>query len=231
MYILNEVVIFDPDNKTIYLKSEASIVKNIPLTACHLMVYLIKKAGIVVDRSELLENVWDKRGYTSSNASLNNNISVLRKSYTDLTGHELGLETIPKVGFILNAEIRPISPDENIRNESTSNKSLILLYALLTLFSLSSVTFALVSNMNILKEKDLIFLKKIKSCSIYSYDMKGDELNETDFKNLENNCNGNKVDVFLHRDDSFKEFYLYTFCETAGNRYKSCINEKVVKVG
>ncbi|SHI14988.1 DNA-binding winged helix-turn-helix (wHTH) domain-containing protein [Pantoea sesami] len=231
MYIINETVIFDPDNKALYLKSEDAIEIKIPLTACYLMIYLIKNAGSVVERSELLENVWDKRGYTSSNASLNNNISILRKSYTELTGLELGLETIPKVGFKLNAKVSLASPVNKMINRRSANKKPILLFFCLLLSFLYTGYITLLQNKGSLKPKEVTFIKKIKSCTIYSYDVKEENLIALNIKYVEDRCNGNKMDVFLHKDDSLKDFHLYTFCETSGNTYKSCNNEKTINIG
>lgn len=51
-------------------------------------------------REDLLQKVWGDFGLTPSSNSLNNNISILRKIFTEFEIHDV-LKTVPKQGFEL----------------------------------------------------------------------------------------------------------------------------------
>ncbi|MBN0294651.1 winged helix-turn-helix domain-containing protein, partial [Pseudomonas aeruginosa] len=69
--------------------------------------------GHVVEREHLLEQVWESHGLVSSNGSLNQYISILRKTLTSLTDIEDIIVSIPKVGFIISQDIEILQLEEN----------------------------------------------------------------------------------------------------------------------
>ncbi|HBZ4239985.1 TPA: transcriptional regulator, partial [Klebsiella pneumoniae] len=93
--------------------------------------------GHVVEREHLLEQVWESHGLVSSNGSLNQYISILRKTLTSLTDIEDIIVSIPKVGFIISQDIEILQLEENkilaneistkaIKKTSLSTKFLLL---------------------------------------------------------------------------------------------------------
>ncbi|WP_424712772.1 winged helix-turn-helix domain-containing protein [Klebsiella pneumoniae] len=62
--------------------------KKITKTANRILTLLIESHGHVVEREHLLEQVWESHGLVSSNGSLNQYISILRKTLTSLTDIE-----------------------------------------------------------------------------------------------------------------------------------------------
>lgn len=67
----------------------------------------------MVEREHLLEQVWESHGLVSSNGSLNQYISILRKTLTSLTDIEDIIVSIPKVGFIISQDIEILQLEEN----------------------------------------------------------------------------------------------------------------------
>ncbi|MGY6233018.1 winged helix-turn-helix domain-containing protein (plasmid) [Enterobacter asburiae] len=228
MYVLNNVVVFDPDRKTLRLKSEPSIEVSIPQTSCFLMIYLIKNNHLVVTRAELLENVWDKRGYISSNASLNNNISILRKSYTDLTGAELNLETVPKIGFKLSMQIENFEEEQHKNKYFSMGQFFIYSPPFFIMLSLVFIFLSFDKNTANIKTKKIDFLSKVDDCNFYSYDTKINEVRNLNLTNLNlsESCKEGSKDVYIHIDNSPKGGLLYSICDRQDKAYKNCKNIK-----
>ncbi len=69
-----------------------------------LFTYLLENADKMVGREELLNNIWDKYGLEPSNNSVNQYISLIRKSLSELGCDEEIIKTIPRVGFYIAGE-------------------------------------------------------------------------------------------------------------------------------
>ena len=72
--------------------------------AMNLLVYLAQRPGDVLSRKELEDNIW--RGTVVSYDALTNAIIKLRKAFGDDPKHHYIIETIPKKGYRLVAEVR-----------------------------------------------------------------------------------------------------------------------------
>lgn len=153
-YVINFEILFDSEKK------ELSAIKNhkitIPLTttASRLLEEIVQHPQKVLPRALLLKRVWEDNGYSASDASLNNNISLLRKYFSSLSNAEIDLMTIPKIGFQLNATVElqdevtkkedQVDKKENIRQKGWKKYFLFLRsqleskeyisYTLITLF-------------------------------------------------------------------------------------------------
>lgn len=69
------------------------------------MKLLVIQHGNVVEREAFLREVWDERGLQGSNNSLNQYISILRKLLASLVPDATFIVTVPKMGFMLSADI------------------------------------------------------------------------------------------------------------------------------
>ncbi|WP_447872189.1 winged helix-turn-helix domain-containing protein [Serratia fonticola] len=69
-----------------------------------LFTYLLENADKMVSREELLNNIWNKYGLEPSNNSVNQYISLIRKSLSELGCEEEIIKTIPRVGFYISGE-------------------------------------------------------------------------------------------------------------------------------
>jgi DNA-binding winged helix-turn-helix (wHTH) protein len=70
-----------------------------------LFTYLLENADRMVGREELLNNIWDKYGLEPSNNSVNQYLSLIRKSLLELGCDEEIIKTIPRVGFYIAGEM------------------------------------------------------------------------------------------------------------------------------
>ncbi|KML22934.1 hypothetical protein VL10_14660 [Leclercia adecarboxylata] len=70
-----------------------------------LFTYLLENADKIISREELLDNIWEKYGLEPSNNSVNQYISMIRKSLIELGCEEEIIQTIPRVGFFIAKEM------------------------------------------------------------------------------------------------------------------------------
>lgn len=120
--------------------------KKITKTANRILTLLIESHGHVVEREHLLEQVWESHGLVSSNGSLNQYISILRKTLTSLTDIEDIIVSIPKVGFIISQDIEILQLEENKISANEISTKAIKKTSLSTKFLLLTIIIALISN-------------------------------------------------------------------------------------
>lgn len=75
-----------------------------------LLWVLVRRAGAVVNRDTLIEQVWD--GAYGADQNLTNAISQLRKTLGEKNGEVRKIETVPKRGYRLVAEVSWVLPDD-----------------------------------------------------------------------------------------------------------------------
>lgn len=87
-----------------------------------LFTYLLENADKMVGREELLNNIWDKYGLEPSNNSVNQYISLIRKSLSELGCEEEIIKTIPRVGFYIAGEMVSYcqETEQNVTNAPTA---------------------------------------------------------------------------------------------------------------
>ncbi|EPF18000.1 DNA-binding transcriptional activator CadC [Cedecea davisae] len=115
-YRINHSIIYTPDDGTVKLTADgeneiSSGEISLAPTANRLLAMLISHHGSILQRDELLNNVWDAHGLRASNNSLNQYISVLRRNFADLGLEETVIVTIPTVGFMFSKDIQVIVED------------------------------------------------------------------------------------------------------------------------
>lgn len=115
-------------NKVIYDSDAASLIsaidgideeKKITKTANRILSILIESHGKVVEREYFLEQVWESYGLASSNGSLNQYISILRKTLASLTDIDDIIISVPKVGFLISQDIE-VTPQEVVEGKPKS---------------------------------------------------------------------------------------------------------------
>ena len=83
------------------------------------LVYLVEHAGRVVSRGELEERLWPGRIVTED--AVTNTIAKLRRVFGDDARHPRVIETVPRIGYRLIAQVMPIGEvDEQGRASSIS---------------------------------------------------------------------------------------------------------------
>ena len=92
-----------------------------PKVMCLLQV-LVNNAGAVVTRAELLDQVW-REGY-GSDESLSRAVSLLRKAFGEVRGGKHYIETVPKRGYRLTADVSVDEPLQTATESKTPQASL-----------------------------------------------------------------------------------------------------------
>ncbi|EKZ5287278.1 winged helix-turn-helix domain-containing protein [Klebsiella aerogenes] len=103
-HILNEEVVFSPDDGALWLKEKADDKIILTPTLNRLLLCLIENHGKVITREEVFQCVWDRWGKEGSNNSLNQFISQLRKIFNNYGFPEDTITTVPRVGFIFTIQ-------------------------------------------------------------------------------------------------------------------------------
>ncbi|MFK7733617.1 MAG: winged helix-turn-helix domain-containing tetratricopeptide repeat protein [Pseudomonadales bacterium] len=85
----------------------------------NLLQVLVDNAGSVVTRAELLEQVWGET--YGGDESLSRGISLLRRAFGDTRGDQQYIETVPKRGYRLRAEIS-VASDEQAESALTTSR-------------------------------------------------------------------------------------------------------------
>lgn len=115
IYKINEMVMFKPADGAIWRVDNPEQVISLTITNCNLLSLLLNNKGEILSRECILEDIWDKQGLRSSNNTLNQYISILRRTFSLLGIEDEVIRTIPKVGFCLNSSIK-IDEEYNLEN-------------------------------------------------------------------------------------------------------------------
>lgn len=110
-YTINLIVVFDPEHRTLALNNNQTAIE-LSKPSCRVLNEFIKNNGDNLSRDSLLKNAWEDYGFPPSNASLNNCISDLRKSFVNLGLEKPIIITLPRVGFRMEADIHPAPKQE-----------------------------------------------------------------------------------------------------------------------
>jgi DNA-binding winged helix-turn-helix (wHTH) protein len=110
-YNINACVIYDTSDGSLTLPGDSAPETQLSTTANALLSFFLRHTD-VVSRDEVLKKVWDDNGLTSSNANLNQYLSMLRKT---LRRYEIDhvILTISRGNLQLNPDLRieKLDPD------------------------------------------------------------------------------------------------------------------------
>lgn len=183
-YLIAKKVIYDTDTGEIEAPGSEEIegkkLTNIPN---RILTLLIMSQGKVLERDYLLEHVWESAGHASSSSSLNQYISILRKTLTSLIDVKDTILVVPRVGFYLTEDIpieeyRPpdITPEPDgvasqPRDACKSRQRGI------TIAGMGIITLLVVLNIwtavgfpKYERYDDLYYIGKLDKCSLNSFD-------------------------------------------------------------
>lgn len=240
--IINDVLLFDSVENLLYLKDRPELNITLTPTTTLLLNELLVKAQGSVSRDELLQSVWIDRGYSPSNASLNNNIGIIRKSYYTLTGEHLGLKTIPKMGFECRFSVEIISAqkDEPAEPESHNRKDErpVRRIAHLIMGIVVAITLVYLSKFlwgwgisDTVPLKDIHVLSPYKRCHFFLFNSKATKQVSTDITRYisPSFCESKDIDVFIDGGNYDKAFSFYTICtKDKKEHYTHCENYKKI---
>lgn len=141
-YIIELDVVFSPEDKTLSLNNDHNICVTISNQANRLLLEMVKRKNEILNRNELIKNVWEDYGFTSSNNSLNVAVSELRKAFSSLGKDPQIISTIPKVGLQFVADVAPVMSHNGtvINATSTPNVHIVASLTKWIVFSLICLT-------------------------------------------------------------------------------------------
>lgn len=249
-YLIDNSIIFNPEKKTISSRKNPEISIPLTTTATRLLDELVRKPNEVLSRTYLLKAVWEDHGYASSDASLNNNISLLRKNFSTVSEKEVDLKTVPKTGFQLNAIVQEepnfSGSDSGTEHETshahsvtkpvkyntiTNPGSVILLLSVILIIA-SSVIYAVSNDSEIkFKKKPVNYVEQLGKCNVYN--LSGTEKFSTVLEKypfIKERCETESASVYYDFSDLSKERAKNLFvaiCEqTASAGFQKCENIK-----
>lgn len=179
-YIINGTVQFLVAERKLTGNGGVEVILSNP--ACRLLIVFLEHNHQQVSREILLEKVWEDFGLVSSESSLNNSISSLRRGLRDV-GIDNTIETVPKKGFEFHVDdllLENITADfliNNMESEAvvgsgvkTKPKSLLKNHRQI-IFSALFVLFILFSVLLFYKEKnqEYKFFGHVGKCNIYFF--------------------------------------------------------------
>ena len=109
-YIINGIIKYKAEDGSLWHVDDPERVLSLTLTNSNLLQFILESGGAVLSRETLLENVWDRQGLRSSNNTLNQYISITRRTLSLLGADEV-IVTIPRTGFCLNKNVRVIKEE------------------------------------------------------------------------------------------------------------------------
>ncbi|HBT4671718.1 TPA: transcriptional regulator [Klebsiella pneumoniae] len=216
--------------------------KKITKTANRILNLLIESHGHVVEREHLLEQVWESHGLVSSNGSLNQYISILRKTLTSLTDIEDIIVSIPKVGFIISHDIEILQLGENKTLTNETCTETIKKTSLSTKILLLAITAALILNILLFiypddnpRYKTAKNLYTIDKCQIQAWANMPENVNETITKaiseivpELLEQCSKHPATIFVSlqkRNYQIEDGIVFlSFCPLRENKITHCNN-------
>lgn len=236
-------VIYDSETGSLSCSGEANNEeKKITKTANRILTLLIESHGHVVEREHLLEQVWESHGLASSNGSLNQYISILRKTLTSLTDIDDIIVSIPKVGFIISQDIEILQLEENEILENNTSTKKTKKTSLTTKFLLLAIVIALISNIMLFiypddnpRYKTAKKLYTIDKCQIQTWANMPENVNEIITKaiseinqELLEQCSKYPVIIFASLQKSIYQnedgIVFLSFCPLRENKITHCNN-------
>lgn len=105
-YLIARKVIYDTEGGKLTVDDiNACEETKLTNTANRILTLLVASPGTVLERNYILDKVWHASGLEGSSASLNQYISILRKTLTSLTDIQETIISQPRVGFFLSPDI------------------------------------------------------------------------------------------------------------------------------
>lgn len=104
-FIIDREIYFRPADGAIWHVNTESEKRFLTPASSRLFVYLIEQQGQVLSRNDIFQAVWEIYGLHSSNNTLNQYISLLRRSLADFGLDAHLIKTVPKAGFLLSADV------------------------------------------------------------------------------------------------------------------------------
>lgn len=105
-YLISENIVFDTESSILVYEGKNGLRtdKKLTKTASCVLSVLLSHYGEMVERNHLLYEVWESQGNSSSESSLNQYISILRKTFHSM-GIEKSILVVAGKGFIFSRDV------------------------------------------------------------------------------------------------------------------------------
>lgn len=103
-YKINNTVDYNASDGTLFSADNMLDIITLNRMCNEILTLFMKNSGVPLSRDFILNEIWEKRGLSASSNNLNNYISMLRKALAECGCPDV-ITTIPKHGFLFNAEI------------------------------------------------------------------------------------------------------------------------------
>ncbi|MGQ8775448.1 winged helix-turn-helix domain-containing protein [Serratia sp. NA_112.1] len=117
-YIINGVAKYNSSDGTLFCPENSIDMLTLSSVGNELLLLFVKNNGLPLRREVILNEIWESRGLNASSNNLNNHVSMLRKAFSQcgLTGL---ITTLPKHGFVFEAESLSVIDDEEKKAEAS----------------------------------------------------------------------------------------------------------------
>ncbi|MGK4357798.1 transcriptional regulator [Enterobacter cloacae] len=217
IYNINNLILYDSDKRSLASLCVDTPHVTLTTTSSRLLEELLRQNNEVLTRQYLLKNVWEDKGYAPSDASLNNNISFLRKQFATMSNEEINLKTIPKIGFQLVAAVSFVPESDSldeiniVKNENlpSINKSLALKIILPLFFAVLFIIFLFTFTKNTTKflRVEIKNFTTYHQCRVYNLHDDSNYLEEvfSVFPVLKKNCKEKPYELYYDFSSINKE--------------------------
>ncbi|WP_129939604.1 MULTISPECIES: winged helix-turn-helix domain-containing protein [Serratia] len=113
-FIINGVVKYNSSDGTLFCPDNTVDMITLTRVANELLLLFINNNHVSLRRDDILSELWEKRGLSASSNNLNNYVSMLRKAL-EQCGLVGLITTIPKHGFIFDADIILVTQGEDVK--------------------------------------------------------------------------------------------------------------------
>lgn len=117
-FLINDGVIYREDDGAIWQVGAPDNVITLPTTAARILTYLLQNANSnqVISREDIFEHIWSQHGLQASNNTLNQYISLIRKTLLEMQCEEEVIKTVPRLGFLITADVK-MTPDQHTKGD------------------------------------------------------------------------------------------------------------------
>ncbi|QNQ18703.1 hypothetical protein HF650_02515 [Kosakonia sp. SMBL-WEM22] len=142
LFIIDKEIYFRPADGAIWSAGAENEKRYLTLASSRLLVFFIEHRGEIVTRDAIFQAVWERYGLHSTNNTLNQYISLLRRTMTDFGLGSYVIKTIPKTGFVFSRDFSVIAVTDKCdapvppAHESLTTRRQYGALALLVLFML-----------------------------------------------------------------------------------------------
>lgn len=103
-FTICDIIVFRSEDGAMWSIAQPENRLSLTTIPVRLLTYLLENPGRVISRQELFDNIWQKYGYEPSNNSVNQYISLIRRSLQELGCEDELIKTVPRMGYYLNSD-------------------------------------------------------------------------------------------------------------------------------